>query len=115
MPATVQRDCGNCRVIYQRFMELLDHEGREVEIFLHASPPLIEAQRHVLEAARALVYWLPFYDLGGGATRYSLTSGPAPFKYRVYHTVLLGLLARIPYVPAGWRAEFLAYRHRWGG
>jgi PKD domain/D-glucuronyl C5-epimerase C-terminus len=74
-----------------------------------------EARRHVVAAARALVYWLPAYDLGGGATRYSLTSGAAPFKYRLFHQVLLGLLARISYVPASWRGDFVAYRHRWGG
>jgi hypothetical protein len=73
------------------------------------------ARRHVRQAARSLRYWLPFYDLGGGATRYSLFSGAASAHYRLYHQQLLGQLAAIPYLPQATRATFMRYRVRWGG
>ena len=40
------------------------------------------ARTHVLKGSRALAYWLPTFDLGGGKTRYSLTGGPAPAFYQ---------------------------------
>ena len=73
------------------------------------------ARTHVLKGSRALAYWLPRFDLGGGKTRYSLTSGPAPKFYRSYHQELLGQLSAIPYVPLATRQRFMNYRSRWGG
>ena len=73
------------------------------------------ARAHVLKGSRALAYWLPRFDLGGGKTRYSLTSGPAPTFYRGYHQELLGQLSAIPYVPLSTRQRFMNYRSRWGG
>jgi hypothetical protein len=73
------------------------------------------ARTHVLKGSRALAYWLPTFDLGGGKTRYSLTGGPAPAFYQQYHQELLGQLAAIPYVPLATRQRFMNYRSRWGG
>ena len=73
------------------------------------------ARTHVIKGSRALAYWLPRFDLGGGKTRYSLTSGPAPKFYRGYHQELLGQLSAITYVPRADRKTFMKYRVRWGG
>ena len=73
------------------------------------------ARTHVLKASTAFAYWLPSYDLGGGKTRYSLKSGPAPPFYVGYHQELLGLLAKITYIPRTTRLQFMNYRVRWGG
>lgn len=73
------------------------------------------ARARVTDGAHALHHWLPRYDLGGGATRYSLTSGPATDHYRAYHQQLLGQLAQVGYLPRDWRLAFNRYRVRWGG
>lgn len=73
------------------------------------------ARERVRAGALAAYRWLPAYDLGGGATRYQLGAGAASPQYRTFHQVLLGELARIPYLPAAWRARFAYYRVRWGG
>ncbi len=73
------------------------------------------ARERVTAGALAAYEGLPAYDLGGGATRYQLGSGPASAHYRAYHQSLLAELARIPYLPARWRRRFELYRVRWGG
>ncbi len=78
-------------------------------------PLAARARQHVYRASRALAYWLPAYDLGGGRTRYDLTSDPASRSYRLYHQKLLGSLAQVSYVPRRWRVTFMTYRVRWGG
>lgn len=73
------------------------------------------ARERVRAGALAAYRGLAAYDLGGGAMRYQLNGGAASPKYQTYHRLLLGQLARIPYLPAEWRARFVSYRVRWGG
>ena len=63
------------------------------------------ARERVRAGALAAYRGLAAYDLGGGELRYHLNGGPASAKYRVYHRLLLGQLARIPYLPARWRVR----------
>lgn len=77
------------------------------------APLAARARERVLAGTAAAARRLPAYDLGGGATRYSLTSGPATTKYRLYHVDLLEALARLPYVPPGRRAVFRRYAAAW--
>ena len=78
--------------------------------------PLADRARERVRAGALAAYtWLPAYDLGGGATLYQLGGSVASPKYRTYHQDLLEDLARIPYLPVGWRDRFEFYRVRWGG
>jgi hypothetical protein len=100
-------------------MVSLDRFSRQAERLGRRDPAWRElaarARRRVSRASRALNYWLPAHDLGGGKTRYSLTSGAAAPAYRRYHTVLLGQLSQVTCVPRAWRLRFMTYRVRWGG
>jgi hypothetical protein len=79
------------------------------------APLARRARERARAGARAIVRWLPAYDLGGGRTRYALGGGPATPEYRRYHQELLRLLARVRWFDPGWRAVFADYRARWGG
>lgn len=95
-----------------RFSRQADRLGRQTPEWKALAD---QARTHVLNGARALAYWLPTFDLGGGKTRYSLSGGSAPAFYQQYHQELLGQLSAIPYVPLATRQRFMNYRSRWGG
>jgi hypothetical protein len=77
------------------------------------APLAARARERARAGATAVARWLPAYDLGGGATRYSLTSGPAPERYRRYHVELLRLLDAVPWLPPGQRTVFRRYAGAW--